>query len=825
MREFRYQLGSLIKTFLVPQREAPSPGRQEERSRTATSFSDADIETVRPLFDVDFYLRQNPDVASAGQDAIVHYLMWGWQELRDPSPEFSTSYYLSAHPDIAANKLNPLVHYAIAGRKEGRRPKADGALPLAYSVDALPSNRALFAISSLDPSPSAGSPPLSSDARSLDIHWVIPDFSRGGGGHMTIFRMIHILESFGHRCTIWIFMANIHRDAGEAYDDIVKYFQCVGAQVRITNDGNIDASGDAIIATGWDTTYPVAAARNFREKFYFVQDHEPEFYPTGAESLLAKESYNFDLSCICAGAWLEKLMKERYGRWARSFQLAYDHEVYQPSKDSREGNTKLKIAVYSREATSRRCVQLSLTALHMLGNQRDDFEVHFFGQERLPFNEVNYPAWNHGVLNATELANLYRDCDLGICFSATNYSLVPQEMMACGLPVLELDVESTRAIFPTGVVSLAGPNPADLVSKIAQLLDSSEMRLRQAEAARVWVEDMTWEQAAKSVENAILERLSLTRAAPASAEPPSMLDVVIPTYNGMGEIERVIGALRTQTHYSRMAIYCIDSSSSDGTTEWLRAQSDISTIVIPKSEFQHGRTRNVGASAGRSPYIAFLTQDAVPASMYWANDIIQMMQHFPDAAGIFGRHLPYESHPQHIRDEIVAHFDSMLKFPLSLSKFTDPVKWDSGDTGWRQLLHFYSDNNSCMRREIWNEFPYPEVEFGEDQIWANAIIEAGYSKIYAPTATVFHSHDFSPSETYARAEIESRFFYQFFGYKLAPDSEADMWKAVENEQLAFHKSPSYYTLSIEERKHRDALIHERMRGWFDGLNAAKRSSG
>jgi len=826
MKTIRKRLGYFVKAVFSDQ-APPSPVEKgANQQRTASTFSQADVESVRPFFDVDFYCSQNPDVAKSGHDPIEHYLMWGWQERRDPSRDFSTHYYLEAYPDILQNRLNPLVHYAIAGRKEGRRAKPNGPLAVAYSQDAKPVQGYLSAIASLKEYKGKPAVHGKPEAGRLDIHWVIPDFSRGGGGHMTIFRMVHLLETLGHKCTIWVFIGDLHKQPSDVYDDIVKYFQCVGAEIKITNDGVIDAAGDALIATSWNTVYPVAAAEKFRQKFYFVQDHEPEFYPTGSDSLLARESYSFDLACICAGDWLKGLMSRRYGRWARSFDLAYDHEVYKIKASKPFGDGKrTKIAVYAREATSRRCVNLALVALDMLGRERDDFEVHFYGQERLPFNEVNYPAWNHGVLDSAALADLYNVCDIGICFSATNYSLVPQEMMACGLPLIELDGESTRAVFPEGIVSLAGPQPESIKNKINELIASPEERRRQAAKAFEWVGALTWEKSARAVEAAILERLDLAKAPNVVRSPEKLLDVVIPTYNGIGEIEKVVEALRSQSLYPQMAIYCVDSSSRDGTAEWLAAQKDIKTTTIPQREFQHGRTRNFGASLGNSPNIAFLTQDAIPATSYWASDICQMMDHFPSAAGLFGRHLPYPEHPRHIRDEINKHFDEMLRFPLLLSKDTDPAKWASGDIGWRQVLHYYSDNNSCMRRTVWQEMPYPEVDFGEDQIWAKAIIEAGYSKIYAPTATVYHSHDFGPKDTYERSATESRFFYQFFGYELAPSSEIELSKIVENEQLAFRKAAALYNLDKEETNLRNAIIAEKYRGWFDGMSAAKRLMG
>lgn len=37
------------------------------------------------LFDSDFYLSQNPDVAAAGTDPLLHFLEYGWKEGRRPS--------------------------------------------------------------------------------------------------------------------------------------------------------------------------------------------------------------------------------------------------------------------------------------------------------------------------------------------------------------------------------------------------------------------------------------------------------------------------------------------------------------------------------------------------------------------------------------------------------------------------------------------------------------------------------------------------------------------------------------------------------------------
>ena len=75
------------------------------------------------LFDSDYYLRRNPDVAAAGVDPVVHYLQCGASELRNPGPYFSTRWYVQRYPDVAASGKNPLYHFIVYGYSERRLPR------------------------------------------------------------------------------------------------------------------------------------------------------------------------------------------------------------------------------------------------------------------------------------------------------------------------------------------------------------------------------------------------------------------------------------------------------------------------------------------------------------------------------------------------------------------------------------------------------------------------------------------------------------------------------------------------------------------------------
>ncbi len=91
------------------------------------------------LFDVAWYLSQNPDVATHSANPIAHYLQHGAFEGRDPSRTFSSKWYLEQNPDVQAAGINPLVHYLRFGAAEGRRttpPTSESAKPPQSVADA-----------------------------------------------------------------------------------------------------------------------------------------------------------------------------------------------------------------------------------------------------------------------------------------------------------------------------------------------------------------------------------------------------------------------------------------------------------------------------------------------------------------------------------------------------------------------------------------------------------------------------------------------------------------------------------------------------------------
>ncbi|MEO0497417.1 MAG: glycosyltransferase family 2 protein, partial [Pseudomonadota bacterium] len=231
------------------------------------------------------------------------------------------------------------------------------------------------------------------------------------------------------------------------------------------------------------------------------------------------------------------------------------------------------------------------------------------------------------------------------------------------------------------------------------------------------------------------------------------------------------------------------------------------------------RTRNLAIGMGTGTYIAVLTQDAMPAHDHWLFDLVSVLEHYPDAAGAFGPHFAYPAHSQFNKLEMQTHFDGFLQFPLAVGMDTDRGKWDSGDPGWRGMIHFYSDNNSCMRRSVWEQIPYPEVSFGEDQMWANEVVEAGYLKAFAPSAHVFHSHEFSEEEMFKRMKSEAAFFMQEMGKAMGPTNEAQLERALLEGAMGIETTGRQYGFSRPEIEQRKALEVAKIKGIYEALRS------
>ena len=110
-----------------------------------------------------------------------------------------------------------------------------------------------------------------------------------------------------------------------------------------------------------------------------------------------------------------------------------------------------------------------------------------------------------------DLADLYRSSRAGIVFSTTNPSLVPYEMMACGLPVVDLGRPGNEQNYNDrfDIARLVNPDPPIMATEIAALLDNeAELRERSRKGLEFVRSFPSEEEVGSRVEALILQRVS-----------------------------------------------------------------------------------------------------------------------------------------------------------------------------------------------------------------------------------------------------------------------------------------------------------------------------
>jgi glycosyltransferase involved in cell wall biosynthesis len=318
------------------------------------------------------------------------------------------------------------------------------------------------------------------------------------------------LERRGHVCSVWVhdyFNRLDHLWPGVLRHDLREFFAPIEAPVYKGFDGWRGA--DVVLATGWQTVHAVLNLPNCHARAYVVNDHEPEFFAASTERKIATDSYRHGLHCIAASPWLRDLVTDTYGASADAFTLGVNHDDYKPRPTGRRRDT---VIYYARHSTPRRAVPIGLMGLEELYRRRPDVRIVLFGTENPVWS--TFPYEHLGVLRTEQLSWLYSQATVGLCLSLTNFSLMPKEMLACGLPCVEAAGISAESIFgPDGPIELAQLDPTHIADGLQRLLEDRQLWEQRSRAGIEFVASHTWDRATHEVEAGVRHALSLREGA------------------------------------------------------------------------------------------------------------------------------------------------------------------------------------------------------------------------------------------------------------------------------------------------------------------------
>ncbi|HZW10227.1 MAG TPA: glycosyltransferase [Phycisphaerales bacterium] len=314
-----------------------------------------------------------------------------------------------------------------------------------------------------------GSPPR----QGARIAWLVPRPIEGSGGHRTILQNIRALVDAGHDCHLYIEDPPRREHEPEwspaqrldaAREKFERFFGFTGGTLHLGFD--VDEPCDLVFATAWFTAQFAARVPHPCKKAYFVQDYEAYFMPVSDGYLRAEDSYRLGLTAVTIGRWLTQRVAREAGCPATFFEFCADSAVYRP--DPSIERERAVCAIYQPEKP-RRCPATLIQALALLKKHKPDVKIYLYGTREKP--ELPFEHEHLGLLDVRACAELYNRCRAGICISATNPSRIPFEMMACGLPVVDVHRDNNLFDMPENGVLLAGARPDALARAAALLLD------------------------------------------------------------------------------------------------------------------------------------------------------------------------------------------------------------------------------------------------------------------------------------------------------------------------------------------------------------------
>lgn len=217
------------------------------------------------------------------------------------------------------------------------------------------------------------------------------------------------------------------------------------------------------------------------------------------------------------------------------------------------------------------------------------------------------------------------------------------------------------------------------------------------------------------------------------------VSVVIPTLDAEREIEDLLRILESQS-LKPIEILVVDSESEDHTVAVVHRHAGVRILQIERRDFNHGATRDMALRETTGDFVCFLTQDAVPASDDYLARLVAPMIEDSDIALVSGRQLPKADARRF--EQLIRSFN----YPDSPS-----IRSKSDLEKFGIKTFFASDTCSAYRRSAYLACGgFDCVNTNEDMLMAARFVASGLKVAYEPSAAVYHSHNLTPRQQFAR---------------------------------------------------------------------------
>lgn len=214
-----------------------------------------------------------------------------------------------------------------------------------------------------------------------------------------------------------------------------------------------------------------------------------------------------------------------------------------------------------------------------------------------------------------------------------------------------------------------------------------------------------------------------------------LVSIVMRSFNEAWALKETLPALAAQNWRNRELIV-IDSGSTDGSQDLIRAANPSHFIQITPQEYNPSRVMNRGMQLASAERVIFLNADATPQNDHWLRPLAETLTD-ASVAACFGRQIP--------RPDCHAVF--ACDYDRCFGPARESAHWD----------HFFSMVSSGLRKDVWQMRGFREdLQYAEDDEYTRWCRAQGYKVSYVQDSVVMHSHNYTPQQSWKRSFGDAR---------------------------------------------------------------------
>ena len=158
----------------------------------------------------------------------------------------------------------------------------------------------------------------------------------------------------------------------------------------------------------------------------------------------------------------------------------------------------VRVFFYARPPTARRAFELGILVLRAVCKEIPNVRVVLAGWDVSDY-EIPFPYEHAGFVELDKLAELYCQCDVALVLSCSNLSLLPLELMACGIPVVSNRAPYTQWLLSEENAMLAEPNIEALARAVTEVILDTVLADRLRKTGEAFAQGTSWEQEANKL--------------------------------------------------------------------------------------------------------------------------------------------------------------------------------------------------------------------------------------------------------------------------------------------------------------------------------------